>query len=137
AEEWILAFPGLKQEWNGKIALADLAPFIDASEIKIFQNQLLSRRQLQYLLKHFNEIQLQHANADIRNTQAKRRAVEEKTNNSFRKERDAENRTELLLFNHLKEAVPGIKKMFAEEKLKLDSIRKVSVVLAEKQKEIW
>lgn len=137
AEEWILAFPGLKQEWNGKIALADLAPFIDASEIKIFQNQLLSRRQLQYLLKHFNEIQLQHANADIRNTQAKRRAVEEKTNNSSRKERDAENRTELLLFNHLKEAVPGIKKMFAEEKLKLDSIRKVSVELAEKQKKIW
>lgn len=137
AEEWILAFRGLKQQWNGKISLNDLTPFTDPSEIKIFQNQLLSPRQLQYLLKHFNEIQLQHANAGIKDMQAKRRAVEEKTNNIFRKDRAVENRIELLFFNQLKEAVPGIKQVFTEEKLKLDSIRRISVELAEKQKEIW
>jgi beta-lactamase regulating signal transducer with metallopeptidase domain len=137
AQEWLNVFPGLKEEWNGKISLNDLTPFIDASKIKILQNELLKQEQLQHLLKHFNEIQLRYENAGIKNTQAKRSAIEKKANNSSNKNRAIEKSTESLFFNHLEETLPRIKKVFTEEKLKLDSIRKVSVELAEKQKEIW
>ncbi|HRP56891.1 M56 family metallopeptidase [Agriterribacter sp.] len=139
AEEWLNALPGLKKQGNSKkISFNDLALFMDASKIKIFQNnQLLNREQWQDLLKQLNEIQVQYENAGIENLQAKRRTVEKKAANGSHKDRAMENRTELLFFDHLKDGIPDIKKMFSEEKLKLDSIRKVSVELAEKQKEIW
>lgn len=136
APEWQNVYSELKEQLNSKISLNDLTLFMDASKIKIIQNQLLNQEQLQDLLKHFTDIQLQYENG-IENIQAKRRSVEKKANNSSNKDRAMEKRAELLFFNHLKETLPGIKKVFTEEKLKLDSIRKVSVELAEKQKEIW
>ena len=97
---------------------------------------MLNQEQLQDLLKHFNDIQLQYENV-IENKQAKRRSAEKKANNNSNKDRVVKNRTEFLFFNHLKETLPDIKKIFTEEKIKLDSIRKVSVELADKQKELW
>lgn len=134
--EWLNVYSDLKEQLNSKISLNDLTPFMDASKIKILQNQLLNQEQLQALLKHFNDVQLQYKNG-IENIQAKRRAVEKKTNNRSNRDRAIEKRAEFLFFKQLKAILPDTKKIFTEEKLKLDSIRKASAELAEKQKQIW
>ena len=135
-QEWLNVYLNQKEQLNSKISLNDLTLFMDASKIKLLNNQLLNQEQLQDLLKHFNDIQLQYENV-IENKQAKRRSAEKKANNNSNKDRVVKNRTEFLFFNHLKETLPDIKKIFTEEKLKLDSIRKASAELAEKQKQIW
>ena len=135
-QQWLNALSDLKEQLNSKMSLNDLTLFMDASKTEILQNQLLNQEQLQNLLQHFKDIQLQYESG-IKNKQAKRRAVERKANNSVHKNRAMENRTEFLFFNDFKENLPDIKKAFPEERLQLDSLRKASVELAEKQKEIW
>src|SRR5690606_23817099 len=135
-QEWLNAYLNQTEQLSSKISINDLKLLMDASKLKLLHNQLLSQEQLQDLLKHFNDIQIQDERV-IENKQAKRRAAEKRANTISDKKRTAETHADFLFFNHLKQNLPDLKKIFTEEKIKLDSMRKVSVDVSEKHKEIW
>lgn len=128
----------LKREQAHRIiSINDLIKLIEDVKIKS-NNQLLNGQQLRILIN--NELykeQLQLEGIIKNREQLNRETHEKKAMGKPHKDHTAEYNIASLFLHPLAEKMPDIKKAFAEEKVKLDSLRKASAELAEKQKEIW
>ncbi|HTN07346.1 M56 family metallopeptidase [Agriterribacter sp.] len=118
----------------------DLIKLMEDAKIKsaLFNNQSLNGEQLRVLINtELYKEQLQLKGAIKNRKQLSSETNENKVAGNARKNSTAARNSMLSFFNPLAEKLPDIKRALAEEKAKLDSFRKASVELAEKQKEIW